>query len=134
MTRQVLARTLGGRGADVVIEAAGVKSAITEGLGYLRRSGLFCELGRFIDTGEMTINPNKHLLVKDLTLVAPYGSRTEHFIRSLPLLEKEERALREMVSHRVPLRQVHEAVDALMGRYRLDGRDAIKIAVGPWLD
>ena len=131
-TRQVLAQTPGGKGADVVIEAAGVKPAIIEGLGYLRRGGTFCELGHFIDTGEMLFNPNKHLLVKDLTLVAPYGSRTEHFIRSVPLLEKEERALREMVSHRVPLRRVPEAFEALMGRYHLDGRDAIKIAVDPW--
>jgi threonine dehydrogenase-like Zn-dependent dehydrogenase len=121
-TRQVLAQTPGEKGADVVIEAAGVKAAIIEGLGYLRRGGTFCELGHFIDTGEMTINPNKHLLVKDLTLVAPWGSRTEHFVRSLPLLEKEERALREMVSHRIPLRRMKEAFDTLTGR-PLPGRD-----------
>lgn len=132
-TRQVLAATPGEKGADVVIEAAGVKAAITEGLGYLRRGGTFCELGHFIDTGEMTINPNKHLLVKDLTLVAPWGSRTEHFVRSLPLLEKEERALRPMVSHCIPLTRVQEAFEVLRGRYHLDGRDAVKIAVDPWL-
>lgn len=133
-TAQVLALTAGAKGADVVIEAAGVKAAIIEGLGYLRRSGTFCELGHFIDTGEMTINPNKHLLVKDLTLVAPWGSRTEHFVRSLPLLEREETTLRSMVSHRIPLRRMKEAFDVLMGRYHLDGRDAIKIAVDPWLE
>jgi threonine dehydrogenase-like Zn-dependent dehydrogenase len=133
-TRQVLARTPAGKGADVVIEAAGVRAAIIEGLGYLRRSGTFCELGHFIDTGDMVINPNKHLLVKDLTLVAPYGSRTEHFVRGLPLLEKEERALREMVSHRIPLRRMREAFEVLLGRYHLDGHDAIKVAVDPWLE
>jgi threonine dehydrogenase-like Zn-dependent dehydrogenase len=133
-TRQVLAQTPGGHGADVVVECAGVKAAITEGIGYLRRSGTFCEVGHFVDTGDMVINPNKHLLVKDLTLVAPWGSRTEHFVRSLPLLEKEQQALSTMVSHRIPLTRLQEAFETLMGRYHLDGRDAIKIAVEPWRD
>jgi hypothetical protein len=38
-----------------------------------------------------------------------------------------------MVSHRIGLGRMQEAFDVLMGRYHLDGRDAIKIAVDPWL-
>jgi threonine dehydrogenase-like Zn-dependent dehydrogenase len=132
-TRAVLDLTPNGAGADIVVECAGVKSAITEGIDYLRRGGTFCEVGHFVDTGEMTINPNRHLVAKDLTLVAPFGSNRDHFARSRALLEKEGDHLRELVSHRIPLTRLQDAFGALLGRYHLDGRDTVKIAVDPWL-
>ena len=47
--------TPNGQGADVVYECAGAKPAIVEGIDYLRRSGTFCEAGRFgVDTGDIT--------------------------------------------------------------------------------
>lgn len=132
-TRQVLALTRKGSGADVVFECAGVKPAIIEGIGYLRKTGTFVEIGHFVDTGEMTINPNTHLVMKDLTLVAPYGSSREHFVRSRAFMEKDVELLSLLVSHRVPLTRLNDAFGALLGRYHLDGRDAVKIAVDPWL-
>ena len=131
-TRQVLDLTPGGAGADVVFECAGVKSAITEGIGYLRKSGTFVEVGHFVDTGEMTINPNKHLVAKDLTLVAPFSSSREHFTRGRALMERDTDVLSSLVSHQVSLNRLQDAFGALLGRYHLDGRDAVKIAVDPW--
>lgn len=131
-TKLVLEQTPGGLGADVVIECAGVKSAVTEGLDYTRQSGTFCEVGHFIDTGEITINPNRHLVLKNINLVAPYGSNVEHFRRGRAVLEKDGAILEQVVSHRVPLTRLDEAIGALLGRYHLDGRDAVKIAVDPW--
>lgn len=131
-TARVLEQTDGGLGADVVIECAGVKSAVAEGLDYTRRSGTFCEVGHFIDTGEITINPNRHLVLKDINLVAPYGSNVEHFRRARAVLEKDGAILEKVVSHRIPLTRLDEAIGALLGRYHLDGRDAVKIAVDPW--
>jgi L-iditol 2-dehydrogenase len=131
---RVLAETPGRSGADVVMECAGVPSAIVEGIEMLRRGGMFCELGHFVDVGDMTLNPNRHMVWKDLNLVAPLGSRTEHFVRGLPIMEKHPELFAGMVSHRLPLTRVQEAFEALSGRYRLDGRDAIKIAIEPWQD
>lgn len=131
--RMVLDETTRREGADVVIECAGVRSAIIEGIEMTRYSGTFCELGHFIDVGDMTINPNKHFLKKDLTLVAPYGSRRDHFVRCLPLMEKEPHLFEGLVSHRLPLSRVKEGFEALSGRYLLDGRAAIKIAIEPAL-
>ena len=133
-TRQVLDLTPGNAGADVVFECAGVKSAITEGIGYLRKSGTFVEVGHFVDTGEMTINPNKHLVAKDLTLVAPFSSSREHFTRGRALMERDADVLTSLVSHRMPLTRLQDAFGALLGRYHLDGRDAVKIAVDPWTE
>jgi threonine dehydrogenase-like Zn-dependent dehydrogenase len=80
----------------------------------------------------MTLNPNLHLVLKDINLVAPYGSGTGHFIKARALLERDEDQLKALVSHRLPLSRLQEGFDALLGRYHLDGRDAIKIAVDPW--
>jgi threonine dehydrogenase-like Zn-dependent dehydrogenase len=124
--------TPNGAGADVVYECAGVKPAIVEGIDYLRRSGTFCEAGHFIDTGDIVLNPNRHLVLKDITLVAPYGSHTSHFVKARALLERDASRLQRLVSHRLPLERVQEGFDALLGRYHLDGRDAIKIAIDPW--
>lgn len=124
--------TPNGQGADIVYECAGFKPAIVEGIDYLRKGGMFCEAGHFVDTGEMTINPNLHLVLKDLNLVAPYGSGTGHFIKARALLERDADQLKTLVSHRLPLSRLQEGFEALLGRYHLDGRDAIKIAVDPW--
>jgi threonine dehydrogenase-like Zn-dependent dehydrogenase len=130
--KQVLAETSGGTGADVVFECAGVKPAITEGIDYLRKSGTFCEVGAFVDTGPMTINPNTHLVLKDINLVAPYGSSRDHFVRARAMMEKYQGQLCELVSHRMPMTRLQDAFGALLGRYHLDGRDTVKIAVDPW--
>jgi L-iditol 2-dehydrogenase len=131
-TKRVLEHTPGGLGADVVIECAGAKPAVAEGLDYTRKSGTFCEVGHFVDTGEITINPNRHLVMKDINLVAPYGSNAEHFTRGRAVLEKDGAILETIVSHRIPLSRMEDAFAALLGRYHLDGRDAVKIAVDPW--
>jgi threonine dehydrogenase-like Zn-dependent dehydrogenase len=130
--QRVLEETPRGAGADVVFECAGVKAAITEGIDYLRKSGTYCEAGAFVDTGGMTINPNTHFVLKDINLVAPYGSSREHFIRARAIMEKHQDQLGELVSHRMPLTRLQDAFGALLGRYHLDGRDAVKIAVDPW--
>ena len=128
-TRIVLENTPHGEGADVVFECAGFLPALTEGLGYLRRSGTFVEMGHFVDVGSLDFNPNLLLMRKNLRLEAIWGSRPEHFVRGLPILERNEFPIADMVSHIIPVDRVAEGFDALTGGYHLDGRDAIKIAV-----
>ena len=67
---------------------------------------------------------------RNLTLEAVWGSRSEHFVRGLPLLEKNEFPFEEMVSHVLPLSRVREGFEALDGKYELDGETVIKIAIG----
>lgn len=128
--RQVLELTPRGQGADVVFECAGFLPALPEGLEYVKRDGTFVEVGHFVDVGEVAINPHRHLLRKNLRLEAVWGSRPEHFVRGLPLLERNDFPYSEMVSHVLPLEQVALGFEALNGSYALDGETVVKVAVG----
>ena len=118
-----------GAGADVVLECAGFLPATPEGLQYLRHSGTYVEVGHFVDMGSLDFNINQLLMRKNLTLEAVWGTRYEHFVRAMPILEKQEFPFAEMVSHVLPLDAVRSGFDALNGDYRLDGETVVKIAV-----
>jgi L-iditol 2-dehydrogenase len=61
--------TVGGYGADVVFEAAGVPQAFLEGLEMLRPLGTYVELGCMVDNGKtVPLNVARHLTQKDLIL------------------------------------------------------------------
>ena len=118
-----------GEGADVVFECAGFLPAIPEGLDYLRKDGTYVEMGHFVDVGTFQCNPNHMFMRKNLRLEAVWASKAEHFVRALPILEKNEYPFADLVSHTIPLDRVAEGFNALAGGYNLDGKDAIKIAV-----
>ena len=116
-------------GADVVFECAGFLPATPEGLGYLRYSGTFVEMGHFVDMGSLDFNINQLLMRKNLHVEAIWGSQYEHFVRGLPILERNEFPFAEVVSHHLPLSDVLKGFEALNGDYRLGDETVIKIAV-----
>ena len=113
----------------MVFECAGNPAAIVEGLDYLKHGGTYVEYGHYVDSGTFECNPNQSLLRKNLRLEAAWGFESNHFIRSLRMLEKHAGLFKDFVSHVIPLERVGEGVNALHAGYHLDGRDAIKIAV-----
>src|ERR1700675_4963911 len=58
-----------GRGADVVVEAAGVPTAVPHALDLLRMGGLLVEAGNFSDLGDVSINPHRHLCTKNVRIL-----------------------------------------------------------------
>lgn len=119
-----------GLGADIVFEAAGFLQAIPEGLEYIKRSGTYVELGHFVDTGTFECNPNQMLMRKNLRMEAVWGSAPEHFVRGLPIMERNDYPYAEVVSHTLPLERVADGFNALRGSYMLDEKETVKIAVG----
>ena len=87
------------RGAEYCIRVLRIPAATPEGLGYLRHSGTYVEVGHFVDMGSIDFNINQLLMRKNLTLEAVWGSTYEHFVRGLPILEKNEFPYGDMVSH-----------------------------------
>ncbi|MEE2754819.1 MAG: zinc-binding dehydrogenase [Candidatus Latescibacterota bacterium] len=118
-----------GEGADVVFECAGFLPAITEGLEYVKQSGTYVEMGHFVDIGSMDFNPNQQLMRKNIRIEAIWGGRVEYFMRGIPVMERGDFPIEEMVSHVLPLDRISEGFNALAGGYNLDGKDAIKIAM-----
>jgi threonine dehydrogenase-like Zn-dependent dehydrogenase len=116
-------------GADIVFECAGFLPATPEGLGYVRHSGTFVEVGHFVDMGSIDFNINQLLMRKNLRLEAIWGSRYEHFVRGLRLLEKGEMPYAEMVSHTLPLEDVLKGFEALNGTYKIGDETVVKIVV-----
>ena len=101
-----------GRGADVVLECAGVPEAVTEGLELLRKCGTYIEAGNFADTGEVPFNPHRLLCAKNVRLIGVTNHPFTGYGSSMDLIEKyaDVFPFHEIVTHRYPLEQAHEAL------------------------
>lgn len=131
--RLVKEATVAGRGVDVAIEAAGVPSAVIEGISCLRNGGRYLEVGHFADVGTVPLNPNKHLLANNITLAGSSGYGADHFLQSLRLLERRAFPYEMLLTHKLPLTRVRDAVMALTpdGGWKVDGEEVGKIAIDP---
>jgi L-iditol 2-dehydrogenase len=96
----------GGRGADVVIEAAGNPSAIREGLRLARDGGRYVVAGHYTDVGEVAINPHTELNRKHLDVRGQWGTDFHHLVRALRVFARHR--------ERLPFRRV------IGGRYGLE--------------
>lgn len=81
---------IAGRGADVVIECAGVPSAVAESIDLARPNAQVLVLGQYTDHGATPINP--HLITKkQLKMFGSWGFSPAHYVKyvkSLPQLVK----------------------------------------------
>lgn len=128
----VLDETPGRLGADVVYGCVGKAAAWSEGIGFLRHGdGRFLEVGLAGDDGEVPFNPATQLVLKNASFIGALGMSDEDSLAAVRVLEAKQLPLEEMVSHQLPLDRVTDAIDALNGDYRLDGRTVFKIAVAP---
>jgi len=121
--------TPGGYGTDAVFECTGVPQSLPEGIRMLRRGGTYVEGGHFTNAGDVTLNPHFHFVRNHITLVGVWGSSLSHFVRGRPILESGRYPFERMVSHRLPLERLGDAIQALSTNYRLDGVEARKIAI-----
>jgi threonine dehydrogenase-like Zn-dependent dehydrogenase len=117
-----------GRGADVVVECAGVPQAVREGLELLRLGGLLIEAGNFSDMGEISISPHRHLCAKNVRILGVGGEEPAAYGPSMRQMGRYMRhyPLREFVTHRFALRDVEAAVQKSMAA------DSMKVVIDPW--
>jgi L-iditol 2-dehydrogenase len=117
-----------GRGADVVVECAGVPQVIPESLDMLRAGGMLVEAGNFSDLGEVSISPHRHLCSKSIRILGVGGEEPAAYGPSLRQMARYMRnyPLGEFVSHRYPLREVEVAVQKAIGP------DSMKVVIDPW--
>ena len=129
----VLDHSLNLVGADVVINTVGTAAAFKESLGWVRNSGTFVEVGNFVDSGTIPFNPCRDLLEKGIKMIGSFDNEAEHFVRALPLVADPRIPLEKLVTHRIPLGGLENALAAIGGNGMFDGREAVKIMVDPSL-
>jgi L-iditol 2-dehydrogenase len=117
-----------GRGADMVIECAGVPQAVPEGLDMLRLGGLLVEAGNFSDLGDVAINPHRHLCAKSVRILGVAGEEPAAYAPGMRQMARytEHYPLGELVSHRFALRDADAAMKKAMAQ------DSMKVALDPW--
>jgi threonine dehydrogenase-like Zn-dependent dehydrogenase len=83
---QVLAQTPRRRGADLVIEATGIPSAVDESMRLARRNGIVLVLGQYTDKGFAALNP--HLITrKQLTMRGSWAFGPKHYLEYVRSLD-----------------------------------------------
>ena len=117
-----------GRGADVVIECAGVPHAVTEGLEMLRVSGLLVEAGNFSDLGEISLSPHRHLCAKNVRILGVSGEEPAAYGPGMRQMARymKHYPLHELVTHHFALRDVEAAVKKSIEA------ESMKVVLDPW--
>ena len=116
------------RGADVVVECAGVPQAVREGLELLRLGGLLIEAGNFSDMGEISISPHRHLCAKNVRILGVGGEEPAAYGPSMRQMARflKHYPLQDFVTHRFALRDVEAAMKKSMAS------DSMKVVIDPW--
>ncbi len=125
---QLLKDLTHGRGADMVIECAGVPAAVPEALELLRVGGLLVEAGNFSDLGEVAFSPHRHLCAKNARILSVGGEEPAAYAPGMRQMARymKQYPLREFVTHRFGLRDVDAAMQKSMAA------DSMKVVLQPW--
>lgn len=103
-----------GRGADVVIEAAGVLPAFAEGLDLLGRNARYLLLGLYSGSGTVPVDPVR-LNNLSASIIGSLGSRPQHVFQTIEVARRWHDALdlTSLVTHRTGLDELAVAVEAM---------------------
>jgi len=117
-----------GRGADVVVEAAGVPQAVPQALDMLRMGGVLVEAGNFSDLGDVSINPHRHLCTKNVRILGVGGEEPGAYGPGMRQMVRYMRhyPLQEFISHKFGLRNVDAAVQKSIEP------ESMKVVIDPW--
>jgi threonine dehydrogenase-like Zn-dependent dehydrogenase len=100
-----------GLGADVVVDCSGRAETFLEALALVRAGGTVIEAGAFVDAGSVAIDPNRDVCIKDVTILGIGGEELRHYAPSLRLLARHRDRFAPLVTHRVALDDVGDALE-----------------------
>jgi L-iditol 2-dehydrogenase len=103
----------GGRGADVTIEAAGVPSAVPEGMRLTRDAGRYVVVGQYTDAGEATFNPHLDLNQKHLEIRGCWGSDVGHVYRAVKVMARHRLPWTDLITREYALEDAQRALEAV---------------------
>jgi L-iditol 2-dehydrogenase len=108
----------GGKGMDVVIEAAGAPDAVTQAIDMVRDGGVVVVVGQYTDAGDIALNPHTQINRKHVEIRGCWGSDYSHFHRALGLLAHQGASLpwTDAIGARYGLERAGDALDAVARR------------------
>jgi len=117
-----------GRGADVVVECVGKAEVVVEGLEMLRKGGIYVEAGNFVESGEVTLSPHRHLCAKNVRLIGMTNHPFTGYTPSMKMMLRTAHLFPydRFVSHVFPLAQTEAAL------LRSMEPDTMKVVIAPW--
>ncbi|MFI5623340.1 zinc-binding dehydrogenase [Nocardioides sp. NPDC051685] len=103
-----------GRGADVVIEAAGVPEAFTEGVALLARHGRYLLSGLYSGSREVPFDPVP-ITAKAARVIGNLGALPEAGLKAMQFVQahRDRFPFRDVVTHRFDLDDVQGALSAM---------------------
>ncbi len=107
--RQEVAALSGGRGADLVLEAAATQSALDQALDVVRDRGTVVTIGTF--NGPVTFNPFFKMTRREIRLVSSIGRTWETWRRMVQLVDGGKVNLEPLVSHVLPMDRFEEGFE-----------------------
>lgn len=117
--REIVMQRTGGRGADVVIEAVGDPAAVHEGLKLARMGGSYLSIGFSQPPGDCQVDFFSDVVRKNLKIQGVWVSATRHTWQAMRLVQDNPDLFAQMITHRYPLSQANEALQAMAGREAL---------------
>jgi L-iditol 2-dehydrogenase len=105
-----------GLGADMVIVCAPAREAMEQATHYARKGGAisyFASLPK--DAAEITLD-NRAIHYGELRLVGASDSRPEHVAQVVRLMTEEKLDTHAIVTHRVPIKDIHHGLDLMKNR------------------
>ena len=120
----VVADATGGLGADVVVVCIGRPQLVNDGLNLVGKRGRVSVFAGLADKGWAEIEANL-IHYKEITLLGSANSGTADYERAVALISSGRIDTARKVTHRFPLEQAAEAIEAVAGG------EGIKIAVLP---
>lgn len=100
-----------GLGADVVVDCSGRHDTFGEALALARPGGTVIEAGAFVDMGRVEIDPNRDVCIKDVTILGVGGDELRQYSASLRLLTRHRDRFSSLLTHRVALDEVGDALE-----------------------
>jgi threonine dehydrogenase-like Zn-dependent dehydrogenase len=108
-----------GRGADLVVEAAGSVTAARDGLDLLRPGGTLLLMGMGTPVGEVNLPPFEAIVRKNVRIQGVWVSDARHTYQAISLVRQHPAEFAALVTHRFPLQQATEALQAVFSRQAL---------------
>ncbi len=122
---QALLELTGGRGADVIITASAAGKTQEDGLRMAARRGRISFFGGLPKDNPIIACDSNLVHYRELTIVGANGSSPEHNKRALELIATGAVPVDDLITHRLPLDGVLEAIDTVASG------TAIKVTIEP---